>query len=126
MLAILTSLTKRYEWTVEDKRVLEVAARRVSRGRGVRGFANARAIRSAFEAAYKAALSRDENTTKLAVVDFIGPPPTIESRPHLRSALEALNGLVGLGEIKQAVSRLTVRVRICAQCKHSDDKNKVK
>ena len=112
LLSVLKSLVSKYDWKVEDTRVLSVAARRVSRGRGVRGFANARAVRSAFEAAYKAALERDENTTTLAVCDFIGKPPTVDSRPQLQAAFDDLNALVGLSTIKQSVHRLAVLARV--------------
>ena len=40
--SIMWSLVRQHEWTVEDSRVVDVAARRVSRGSGTRGFANAR------------------------------------------------------------------------------------
>ena len=88
---ILWSLIEQYEWTVEDQCVVDVAARRVSRGRGTRGFANARAIRTTFEAAYSSALERSPKATQLATLDFIGPAPTPESRPKLRVALDVSN-----------------------------------
>ena len=105
---ILWSLIEQYEWTVEDPKVVDVAARRVSRGRGMRGFANARAIRTTFEGAYSSALERSPKATELAVSDFIGPAPTPETRPKLRAALDDLDGLIGLAVIKQAVRRLVV------------------
>ena len=105
---ILWSLIEQYEWTVEDPKVVDVAARRVSRGRGMRGFANARAVRTTFEGAYSSALERSPKATELAVSDFIGPAPTPETRPKLRAALDDLDGLIGLAVIKQAVRRLVV------------------
>jgi len=38
---------------VKDARVVDVAARRIARGRGVKGFANARSCRTAHEKAYQ-------------------------------------------------------------------------
>ena len=109
---ILWSLIEQYDWTVEEPYVVDVAARRVSRGRGTRGFANARAIRKTFEGAYSSALERSPKATQLATVDFIGLPPTLESRPKLSAALDDLDALVGLAVIKQAIRRLTVLAKV--------------
>ena len=83
--------------TSEGHKWLDVAARRVSRGRGHAGFGNARAILTCFEGAYTAALKRDSKATELWTVDFIGEPPTCESRPALKAALDDLDKLVGRG-----------------------------
>ena len=52
----------------QDPRVVDVAARRVARGRGVKGFANARTCRTALERAYQAALDRGDVTQEYHTV----------------------------------------------------------
>ena len=78
------------------------------RGRGVKGFANARSVRETFEAAYQAALSRQglQKEFEFWTEDFLGPPPSPAHRPHLAAALAELEARTGLGEIKAAVGRL--------------------
>jgi len=71
--------------------VLEVAARRISRGRGVKGFANARTCRTALERAYQAALDRGDSAQQFRIVDFLGPEPNEDNVPGLRDALAELN-----------------------------------
>ena len=48
--------------------MVDVAARRVARGRGVKGFANARTCRTALERAYQAALDRGDTTQEYHTV----------------------------------------------------------
>ena len=106
--AILIGLVKKHHWGIKDARVVDVAARRIARGRGVKGFANARSVRETFEAAYQAALSRQglQKEFEFWTEDFLGPPPSPAHRPQLAAALAELEARTGLGEIKAAVGRL--------------------
>ena len=54
---IFLEMATQKQWTLRA-RVAEVAAQRVSRGRGVKGFANARSVRLLFEETYKRSLDR--------------------------------------------------------------------
>ena len=94
--------------------VADVASRRVARGRGVTGFANARTVRTLFERSYTRALGRIDASTSMKaklrskalvieVVDVIGPPPRTEDVPDLKEALAELEALTGLDEIKLQV-----------------------
>lgn len=56
--SILVGNIKKQTWAIDDKRVVDVAARRIARGRGIKGFANARTVRTTFETAYSKALAR--------------------------------------------------------------------
>ncbi len=60
---IFVELCQKKQWTLQPF-VANVAAQRVSRGRGVKGFANARSVRVLFEEAYKRALDRIDKREK--------------------------------------------------------------
>ena len=59
-------MSEKANWRLEPN-VAEVASRRVSRGRGVKGFANARTVRSLFEESYTRALKRLASARKAGV-----------------------------------------------------------
>jgi len=104
-------LLREYDWTVTDTNVSNVAVRRVVRQRSAKGFGNARAVRSAFQAAIKTATVRwaaDPSSPKLCIVmeDVIGVAPSRHSIPDLDDALRKLDALVGMQEVKQAVHQL--------------------
>ena len=61
---ILSRMIESYKWGLEDARVVDVAARRVARGRGVKGFANARSCRTAMERAYQVTGGEIESTAR--------------------------------------------------------------
>ena len=106
--SILVGLIKKQTWAIEDKRVVDVAARRVARGRGIKGFANARSVRSTFEQAYSKALARlaGKQDFTFKTEDFMGPAPTPEHRPDLRAALAELEARTGQASIKREVQKL--------------------
>jgi len=104
--AIFEQLCSKHEWPPSNAGVVQVAARRVARGRGRKGFGNAGAVRILFENAYKRALDRDRTAKALTVVDVLGPPPTRESVPDLGRAIDELEEMIGLESVKQKVRSL--------------------
>ena len=103
---ILKRRIEHYKWTLEDPRVVDVAARRVARGRGVKGFANARTCRTALERAYQAALDRGDTVQEFKTVDWLGAPPTPDTVPALAAALDELERKTGMSRIKHEVKQL--------------------
>ena len=89
-----------------EKHVVEVAARRLARGRGARGFGNARAVRILFDKARSRALVRDAALTSLKVIDVMGPRPDRDNVPDLGRALDELQEMIGLDSVKQSIERI--------------------
>ncbi|KOO29726.1 nfx1-type zinc finger-containing protein 1 [Chrysochromulina tobinii] len=89
-----------------EKHVVEVAARRLARGRGAKGFGNARAVRILFDKARSRALVRDAALTSLKVIDVIGPRPDRDNVPDLGRALDELQEMIGLDSVKQSIERI--------------------
>ena len=89
-----------------EKDVVEVAARRLARGRDRRGFSNARAVRILFDKARSRALIRDAHLTSLKVIDVIGPRPDRDNVPDLGRALDELDEMIGLDSVKQSIKRI--------------------
>jgi len=58
---------------VKDARVVDVAARRIARGRGVKGFANARSCRTAHEKAYQVIPILRESNRRIALLSHFKP-----------------------------------------------------
>lgn len=101
-----------YGWTAaEGEDVVGVAARRLARGRGRRGFGNAGEARMLFERAYSRALGRDTPTKALRIVDVIGPPPDPAHVPELCDALDELNDMVGLDSVKASIHQIVQLAR---------------
>jgi hypothetical protein len=96
-------------WTC-DESVAQVAARRVGRQRGSKGFGNARAVRSLFDASVGEAKLRYLTSAKpkptLIVTDVIGREPTRGNIPALDAALAELDAMVGIPRVKAAVTAL--------------------
>ena len=104
---IFAGLCADHKWPpAEGEEVVAVAARRLARGRGRRGFGNAGEVRKLFEAAYRRALDRDANAKSLTIIDVIGPPPDRENVPELGAALDELEDMIGLEKVKEGVGRL--------------------
>ncbi|CAM9145812.1 unnamed protein product, partial [Ectocarpus fasciculatus] len=80
--AILKQLCTSHKWPPSDENVIDVAARRVSRGRGHKAFGNAGAVRVLFEKAYK------------------------KRNPKLRTAMNDLEDMVGLDAVKREIRSL--------------------
>jgi Holliday junction resolvasome RuvABC ATP-dependent DNA helicase subunit len=89
-----------------EKHVVEVAARRLARGRGAKGFGNARAVRILFDKARSRALVRDAALTSLKVIDVMGPRPDRDHVPDLGRALDELQEMIGLDSVKQSIERI--------------------
>ena len=105
--AIFVDLVANRQWTLHAPRVANVAARRLARGRGTRGFGNARDVRSLFERSYDRALSRSAGADPvLHMEDVVGPPPTPERLPALAEALRELDAMIGLEQVKRAARQL--------------------
>ena len=93
------------KWTVHPD-VLEVAVRRVARGKGRYGFGNGRDLRNAFESAASRARARanfDPRAPELQIEDVIGPPPDRKTMPELDAALSQLDAMEGLHEVKAQI-----------------------
>jgi len=104
---IFAQMCADHKWPPADgEEVVAVAARRLARGRGRRGFGNAGEVRKLFEAAYRRALDRDANAQALTIVDVIGPPPDRAHVPELSAALDKLDEMIGLEAVKQAIESL--------------------
>jgi hypothetical protein len=89
--------------------VTNVAARRVARGIGRKGFGNARSVRQLFDkAASEAKMRFDPSSGKprIIVEDVIGKPPERAKNPELDKWLTKLEKLTGLTKVKTAVSQL--------------------
>lgn len=92
-------------WQV-DAEAQRLAGRRLSRGRGRKGFGNARDARTLVQTAYNRAIDRGERNYTLTTVDVIGDRPTRENTPDLHAALCELEGMVGLDSVKRAIDNL--------------------
>ena len=93
------------KWTVHPD-ALEVAVRRVARGKGSYGFGNGRSLRNAFESAASKARARanfDPRAPELHIEDVIGPPPERKTMPELDAALTQLDAMEGLHEVKAQI-----------------------
>jgi len=110
---IFSGLCLKHNWPPERPDVVDVAARRVSRGRGKKGFGNAGTMRTLFETAYRRALDRRRSSeaaaptqNSLTMVDIIGPPPDRTRVPDLGHAMDELDKMTGLEDVKTTMSRL--------------------
>eukprot|EP01138_Halocafeteria_seosinensis_P012762 gb/GECG01013038.1/.p1 GENE.gb/GECG01013038.1/~~gb/GECG01013038.1/.p1 ORF type:complete len:1630 (+),score=274.52 gb/GECG01013038.1/:1-4890(+) len=89
-----------------DSDVSRVAVRRVARARGAKGFGNGRAVRTAFENAYKRATTRsdlDPHKPTIVLEDVLGPRPSRHTIPELDQALCDLEELTGLKTVKKSI-----------------------
>ena len=108
---IWRSLGAKHGWRIGDD-VSRVAAARVARGRGRKGFGNARSVRQMFERAIGEAKHRyvgGEPT--MMVEDVIGKEPTRENVPELDAVLRELEAMVGLGAVKRDLQALVELAR---------------
>lgn len=110
MFEIWTSLSETNKWKNEVKlggvNVARVAAARLARGRGKKGFANARLVRNLFMESVRCAKRRPGHNRTLCVEDVIGLPPTASSNPRLAEALAELKATVGLNKVKESIDNL--------------------
>ncbi|KAI3646660.1 hypothetical protein MP228_009588 [Amoeboaphelidium protococcarum] len=81
-----------------------VVQRRLGRGIGCKGFSNARSVRQLFHRAVMSAKSkyRDGRLT-MCIEDVIGARPLPENIPELASALNRLDFLIGIEDVKQQI-----------------------
>ena len=115
--AIFVARTQEMRWHLETEEVAMVAARRLARGIGRKGFGNARDVRNLFERAQKRAQRRlrsetgqltVQQMTTLTKIDVLGKRP----EPERSVAVQKLERMVGLRAVKQSVRdlmRLAVR-----------------
>ena len=98
----------------EDK-VSDVAARRLARGIGRKGFGNAGDVRTMFQTAVKTAISRGLQANpslhfpdlRISIVDVIGHDPSNRKNiPLLDEALTELEQYTGLDKVKDAIRKL--------------------
>jgi Cdc6-like AAA superfamily ATPase len=93
-------------WRVGDD-VSRVAAARIARGRGRKGFGNARTVRQLFERAIGEAKHRYAGGEPTMVVeDVIGKEPSREHVPELDAVMRELESMVGLGAVKRDMQAL--------------------
>ena len=98
-------------WPPENQGVVDVAARRLSRGRGRKNFGNARAARDLFEAAYRRVVVRDTTAKALTTIDIVGPPPDRANVPELGVAMDELEAMIGLDSVKQTIRQMVELVQ---------------
>jgi replication-associated recombination protein RarA len=92
-----------------ERDVTNVAARRIARGIGRKGFGNARSVRQLFERAASEAKMRfrpGKEPPQILVEDVIGKPPDRAKNAELDKWLRKLEQLTGLSKVKQAVNQL--------------------
>lgn len=103
---IFRHICHEYKWDVENDGIVRCAARRLSKGRGRKTFANARSVRILFESAYRRALQRRNHEMMITLPDILGPRPDPLSIPYLRQALDELNRVIGLSSVKEDICDL--------------------
>jgi AAA+ superfamily predicted ATPase len=87
--------------------VSRVAAARIARGRGRKGFGNARSVRQMFERAIGEAKHRYTGGEPTMIVeDVIGKEPTRENVPALDAVMRELEAMVGLASVKRDMQSL--------------------
>jgi AAA+ superfamily predicted ATPase len=93
-------------WSIDDA-VSRVAAARIARGRGRKGFGNARSVRQMFERAIGEAKHRYTGGKPTMIVeDVIGKEPTRENVPALDAVMRELEAMVGLASVKRDMQSL--------------------
>ena len=114
---IWEGLLKKYNpddkgWRVEDENVSKIAINRIARGRGHKGFGNAREVRTVFEKAVTEAQQRGAGSPPtLKVIDLIGQEPNRKTLPKLNQVLIEMETQVGQAEIKKRVYDLIETAR---------------
>lgn len=105
------SMCEKFEWH-SSADVTRVAARRVVRGRGQKGFGNARTVRKLFDAAVSEAKHRyRDGVPTLIVEDVIGKEPTEENIPELKRTMDQLRAMTGLARVKECIQELVDMAR---------------
>jgi len=89
--------SKEWDYHSDDPRLIDVVTARIARGRGNKGFGNARTVRATLEKGIKAA-SLADRAPWLRIEDFLGPWPDPKHIPELREALKELDEMTGLDE----------------------------
>ena len=89
--------SKEWDYHSDDPRLIDVVTARIARGRGNKGFGNARTVRATLEKGIKAA-SLADRAPWLRIEDFLGPRPDPKHIPELREALKELDEMTGLDE----------------------------
>ena len=114
---IWEGLLKKYNpddkgWRVEDENVSKIAINRIARGRGHKGFGNAREVRTIFERAVTEAQQRGAGSPPtLKVIDLIGQEPNRKTLPKLNQVLIEMETQVGQAKIKKRVYDLIETAR---------------
>lgn len=100
---IFVDMVEKKDWKFhpENPLLVDVVTARIARGRCIKGFGNARTVRSTLERGIKAA-SIANRAPYLKIEDFLGPPPDTKHLPALASALEELEEMTGLDSEKVA------------------------
>ena len=93
------------DWACEQS-VSDVVSRRIARSKGIKGFGNARTVRSRFDEAVGFAKDRffmgvDLRPT-LVVEDIVGREPNRKNNPQLDAILTELDSMTGQAEVKDA------------------------
>ena len=96
------------KWHCSDD-TTDIAVRRVAKNSQRAGFGNGRDLRNAFEQAAALAQSRgdfDPLKPEVTTEDVIGPMPDPDTLPDLKAALDELDAMEGLQQVKQSVRQL--------------------
>ena len=108
---IWDGLLAKHDWVADDD-VCAVAARRVARGMGRKGFSNARAVRKLWERANLSALNRgieDGVPPQVVMEDVMGAPPELRGAggvTGLGRAFAKLDDFIGLRAVKDELRKL--------------------
>ncbi|KAG9396949.1 CbxX/CfqX [Carpediemonas membranifera] len=110
---MFTQLATKQGWSLAPA-VAEIAGRRLERFKSRDTFANGRTVRNMFSQAIEAAAKRLilGGEHMLLPEDILGPAPSADSNPELRRLLAELDGLTGLGEVKEAVRGLLQTAKV--------------
>jgi hypothetical protein len=89
--------SKDWKYHIDNPQLIDVVTARIARGRGNKGFGNARTVRATLEKGIKAA-SLADRAPWLRIEDFLGEKPDPKHIPELREALKELEEMTGLDE----------------------------
>ena len=108
LLSIWKFNCKKGNWGCSEDTSL-VAARRVARQKGTKGFGNARSVRNQFDQAVSYAKLRylksgdKKKGPWIVVEDVIGERPSLDNIPELKRAMDELEAMAGLNKVKQGI-----------------------
>jgi hypothetical protein len=110
--SIFEGIAEHYDWKLQSPKVSVVAARRIARGRGFRGFGNAGTVRNLFEKARGLAILRPNHNLTLTMEDVLGFRPDPDTNKKIAESLKQLDAMVGLDDIKKQARDLIAMLQV--------------